>query len=231
MNVPISHIRGKFVIGEQILEPNKGNECYTGLVDDMGVYVNRDNVKSTIIEFYENTKQYYLFSEVHWYPWFKPIAAVYRVISQRIQQLNLPYSSKKTEMTGDIIAVNDGRIRTRAWLRKIESDVIFVALYSSYVKGEKTYMNIALPLPFTSMIGILELHEQNNGNLILTSRGNGNSDAGIYLTFRNIVFKLPLQEQFFIDEEPSGELIAKHRMKIFSIPFLDIDYTIVKKEK
>ena len=231
LTFPISVIRGKLVIGEQILEPNKGNESYTGLVDDMGVYINRDNVKPTIIEFYENTKQYHLFSEVHWYPWFKPIAAVYGVISQKIQQLNLPYSSKKTEMTGDIIAVNDGRIRTRAWLRKIESDVIFVALYSSYVKGEKTYMNIALPLPFTSMIGILELHEQNNGNLLLTSRGNGNSDAGIYLTFRNIVFKLPLQEQFFIDEEPNGELFAKHRMKIFSIPFLSIDYTIVKKEK
>ncbi|QUG42040.1 YndJ family protein [Psychrobacillus sp. INOP01] len=228
-NFPISLIRGKFVIGEQILEPNKGKETYNGLVDNMEVYVNKKNVKPAIVDFYENTKQYQLFSEVQWYTWFKPLAAVYRMISQRMQQLNLPYSSKKVEMTGDIIAVKDGRLKTRAWLRKIESDVIFVALYSLHQKDKKTYMNIALPLPSSSMIGILELQEKNNGDLQLTSRANSNSDAGIYLSFRKFVFKLPLQEHFLIEELPGGELYAKHRMKIFSIPFLSIDYTIVKK--
>lgn len=230
-NFPISHIRGRFVIGEQILEPNKWAQAYNGLVDNMEVYVNKGNVKPAIIDFYENTKQYRLFSEVHWHPWFKPFAAVYGKISKKIQQLNLPYSSKKVEMIGDIIAVKDGRFKTRAWLRKIESEVIFVALYSLHEKGEKTYMNIALPLPFSSMIGILDLQELNNGELLLTSHGSGYSDAGIYLSFRQFVFKLPLQEQFLIEEIPSGELYAKHRMKIFSIPFLSIDYTIVKKER
>lgn len=117
-------------------------------------------MKPSIIDFYENTKQFKLFSEVHWHTWFKPFAAVYGMISQRMQQLNLPYSSKKMKMTGDIIAVEDGRFKTRAWLRKIEAEVIFVALYSMHEKGEKTYMNIALPLPFSSMIGILELQEK-----------------------------------------------------------------------
>ena len=131
-------------------------------------------------------------------------------------------------MTGDIIAVEDGRLKTRAWLRKIGSDVIFVALYSLHEKDEKTYMNIALPLPFSSMTGILELREQDNLNLLLTSSGSDNSDAGIYLSFNKYVFKLPLHEQFLI-EEICGQLSAKHRMKIFSIPFLSIDYTIVHK--
>ncbi|MFJ7826714.1 YndJ family protein [Psychrobacillus sp. NPDC096623] len=228
-NFPISQVRGKFVIGEQILERNKGTETYNGLVDDMQIYVNKKNVKSAIIDFYENTRQYQLFSEVHWHTWFKPFAAVYGVISQKIQQLNLPYSSRKMEMIGDIITVEDNRFKTRAWLRKIESKVIFVALYSLHEKGEKTYMNIALPLPFSSMIGILELQELNNRNLLLTSHSSYTSDTGIYLTFRKFVFKLPLQEQFLIEELPNGQLFAKHRMKIFSIPFLSIDYTIVKK--
>ncbi|SDM89904.1 YndJ-like protein [Psychrobacillus sp. OK028] len=228
-NFPISHIRGKFVIGEQILERNKGTETYNGLVDNMDIYVNKKNVKPGIIDFYENTKQYQLFSEVHWHTWFKPFATVYGVISQKIQQLNLPYSSRKMEMIGDIIAVEDSRYKTRAWLRKIESNVIFVALYSLHEKGEKTYMNIALPLPFSSMIGILELQELNNGNLLLTSRGGYSFDTGIYLSIRKFVFKLPLQEQFLIEELPDGLLNAKHRMKIFAIPFLSINYTIVKK--
>lgn len=229
-NFPVSQIRGKLVIGEQILDPNKGTETYNGLVDNMGIYINKKDVKSTIIDFYENTKQYRLISEVHWYPWFKPFAAVYGVISKKIQQLNLPYSSKEMEMTGDIIAVEDGRFKTRAWLRKIESEVVFVALYSLHKKAEKTYMNIALPLPFSTMIGILELQELNNSNLLLTSRGGDSSDAGIYLSFRKIIFRLPLQEQFLIEERPGGDLFARHRMKIFSLPFLSIDYTIVKKE-
>ncbi|MEK3981296.1 YndJ family protein [Psychrobacillus sp. FSL K6-2836] len=230
-NFPISHIRGKFVVGEPILKNYKGTETYNGLVDNMEVYINKKNVKPSIVDFYENTKQFKLFSEVHWNTWFKPFAAVYGMISQRMQQLNLPYSSKKMEMTGDIIAVEDGRFKTRAWLRKIEAEVIFVALYSMHEKGEKTYMNIALPLPFSSMIGILELQEKNNGDLLLTSRANSNSDAGIYLSFHKFVFKLPLQEQFLIEELPDRDLYAKHRMKIFSIPFLSIDYTIVKKDR
>lgn len=230
-NFPISQIRGKFVVGEPTLKDYKGTKTYNGLVDNMKVYVNKKNVKPSIIDFYENTKQFKLFSEVHWNTWFKPFAAVYGMISQRMQQLNLPYSSKKMEMTGDIIAVEDGRFKTRAWLRKIEAEVIFVALYSMHEKGEKTYMNIALPLPFSSMIGILELQEKNNGDLLLTSRANSNSDAGIYLSFHKFVFKLPLQEQFLIEELPDGDLYAKHRMKIFSIPFLSIDYTIVKKDR
>ncbi|WP_277586618.1 YndJ family protein [Psychrobacillus antarcticus] len=229
-NFPISYIRGKFVIGEQILEPYKAIETYNGLVDNLDVYINKENVQPAIIDFYENTKQYQLFSEVQWHTWFKPFAAIYGLISQHIQQLNLPYSSKQMEMTGDIIAVKDGRFQTRAWLRKIESDVIFVALYSLHKNGDKTYMNIALPLPFSTMIGILELQELNNKNLLLTSQTSNNSDAGIYLSFRNSVCKLPLQEQFLIEELPSGELYAKHRMKIFSIPFLSIDYKIVKKD-
>lgn len=229
-NFPISHIRGKFVVGERILENYKGTETYNGLVDKMEVYINKKNVKPVIIDFYENTKHYQLFSEIQWYRWFKPFAAVYGMISQKMQQLNLPYSSKKMEMTGDIIAVEDGRFKTRAWLRKIESDVIFVALYSLHEKDKKSYMNIALPLPCSSMIGILELRELSNGNLLLTSNGSSYSDAGIYLSFRKIIFKLPLQEEFLIEENTGGDLFAKHRMKLFSIPFLNIDYTIVKKE-
>lgn len=228
-NLPISHIRGKFVIGEQILESYKGSGTSKGLVDNMEIYVNKKNVKPSIINFYENTKQYQLFSEIHWHTWFKPFAAIYQAISQKLQQLNLPFSSRKMEMKGDIITVEDGRFNTRAWVRKIESNIVFVALYSTHKKGEKYYMNIALPLPFSSMIGILELQEQNNRDLVLTSRGSSYTDAGIYLAFRNSIFKLPLQEQFLIGEAKDGELYAKHQMKIFNIPFLCINYTIIKK--
>ena len=224
-NFPISTIKGNFVIGEHILTGFKGKSSYNGLVDDMKIYIDKENFSPTIIDFYENTYRYRLFSEVHWHTWFKPFVAIYNLMSRKVQQLNLPYSNKQMEMTGDIVAIEDGRANTRAWIRKIETEVIFVALYSSHQTNEKTYMNISLPLPFTNMIGILELHRQGE-NLLLTSEGDNNSDAGIYLSIRKCLFKLPLQEQFLIEEIKEGQLHAKHRMRIFSVPFLTIQYVI-----
>lgn len=226
---PISNIRGKSIIGEKILSTYLGTASYNGLVDNMNMYVDRKSTPSTVIDFYENTKSYRLFLEVHWHIWFKPFAAVYKLISRKVQQLNLPYSSKQMEMTGDIVAKEDGRTNTRAWIRKIEKEVIFVALYSSHQHNNKTYMNIALPLPFSTMIGILELHQQEE-KLLLTSKGSSKSDGGIYIAFRQYVFKLPLQEQFLIEELKEGELRAKHQMRIFSVPFLTINYVINRRE-
>lgn len=222
---PISKIKGTYKIGEQILTKHRGMQQYKGLVDDMNIYLEKDNLPSTISDFYENTTDYRLFSEVHWHSWFKPFAAIYRLISKTIQQLNLPFSNKQMEMTGDIVSVEDGRTKTRAWVRKINKEVIFVALYSFHKSNNKTYMNIALPLPLSSMIGVLELHQQGD-KLLLTSKGTSKSDAGIYLAAHNYVFKLPLQEQFLIEEIKEGELRAKHEMRIFSLPFLTINYAI-----
>ncbi|WP_313893023.1 YndJ family protein [Psychrobacillus sp.] len=226
---PLSTIRGKRIIGEEILTKNLGTDTFKGLVDDMSIYVDKEKLPSSIIHFYENTTQYRLFSEVRWHSWFKPLAFIYKLISRKVQQLNLPISAKQMEMTGDIVAIEDGREKTRAWIRKIEKDIIFVALYSSYQTKGNTYMNISLPLPWSSMIGILELHQQGE-KLLLTSKGAANSDAGIYLTANKYVFKLPLQEQFLIREMKEDQLHAKHQMKIFSLPFLTIDYAIVLNE-
>ncbi|WP_240793393.1 YndJ family protein [Psychrobacillus vulpis] len=227
---PISNMRGKYVVGEQILKKNLGIHSYKGLVDNMNMYIPKKSIAPTITHFYENTTQYRLYSEVHWHNWFKPFAAIYRLISKKVQQLNLPFSNKQMEMTGDIVSIEEGRTKTRAWVRKIDKEVIFVALYSIHQANDKKYMNIALPLPWSSMVGILELHQQGD-NLLLTGNGTTNSDAGIYLAASKYVFKLPLQEQFLIEEIKEGHLHAKHEMRIFTIPFLTINYVIVIKNE
>lgn len=84
-------------------------------------------------------------------------------------------------------------------------------------------MNIALPLPYSSMVGILQLKEF-NGSLILTSEGKG--DPGVYLAAGDILFKLPLSEHFLIQETSQGSLAASHNMKIFGMHFLNIEYMI-----
>ncbi len=229
----MSAIRGKWVVGEQVLNQIVKNK-HRGLVDDMRVY-GHPSLSPRIIDFYENTTDYRLVARVKWQKWFKPFAFLYTLASKKTQQINLPFHDDKVEMTGDILALQDGvdgRNHVRAWVRKIGEDTVFVALYSQHATAQRTYMNIALPLPFATMTGILELN-QIGDQLQLTSQKTGatNSDAGIYLTFRkNQLFKLPIDENFLVREEPDGTLSAKHQMWIFTWSFLTIDYWIERKK-
>lgn len=234
---PISKVRGKKVIGEKILDKitDKNSAEYDGLVDNMGIYephISLKTLSKDIISFYENTNQYRLLAEVKWHNWFKPFAILYRLFSRQVKQINLPVSSKQAEMTGNIYPVkkeHDERESARAWVRKVNGETAFVALYSYHRTNEITYMNIALPLPRSAMIGILEL-KQNGQNLQLSSkREKPDSDAGVYLAYKQYLFKLPIEEVFQVLEAPRGGLTAKHKMWIFSIPFLTIHYSIVKR--
>lgn len=220
-NFPVSRIRGKLTAG---------NTYMSGLVDDLSEFVDIKGIQPMIVDFYEHTDKYRLFAAVHWAGWFKPVLIIYKPISRLIQQLNLPTSKKIVEMEGTIVSVNeslDGRKRPRAWVRRVNGNTVFTAIYSSHETKSRTYMNIALPLPFSTMIGILKLDNRND-TLVLSSTGEG--DQGIYLAIGTLLFRLPLSENFIIEEASTGELTAIHKMKLCGMPFLRIDYLIMAKD-
>lgn len=225
---PSSKIRGRFAHGN--------NPANLGLVDSMKIFepqLNCSTLAPTVIDFYENTTDYRLFATVKWHTWFKPFAFVYKLLSRKIAQINLPLHQKQVEMTGAIYPVTheqDGRENVRAWVRNIQQETVFIALYSTHKNNGRNYMNIALPLPFSSMFGILELNQIDN-ELQLTSKklSSPMSDAGIYLAIKKLILKLPIEEDFIVRERSDGSLIAKHKMWVFSIPFLTINYEIHHK--
>lgn len=224
---PVSKIRGRQHVADLAAEA----QIHEGLVDDMKIY-GTGPLSETIVDFYEHTKEYSLFAEVHWHTWFKPFAFFYHWISSRTEQINLPLSSAQKEMTGGIYTVKeglDGRPSVRAWHRQIDEKTVFLALYSYHQKDGETYMNIALPLPGCSMIGILELSKACDSLLLTSRKQNPSSDAGIYLSWKDHLFKLPLDEVFRVEETEDGKLSATHHMKAAGIPFLTIGYTICKK--
>src|SRR5699024_3254907 len=107
-------------------------------------------------------------------------------------------------------------------------EIVFVALYSTHSDGIRTYMNIALPLPFTSMHGILAFI-QHGEKIELTSvrKDETMNDVGIYLAFgKNGYFRLPLTETFHLQDISPGKLHAQHPRHIFKLPFLKITYNI-----
>ena len=239
---PMSRLRGKTTVGEAFLHNRNviDSKEYKGLVDKMndfhsGIF-DRVKIPVSIIRFYENTTEYELQSHIKWTRWFRPFAFCYEKISKRIGQIHLGMGGKWEPMHGFIIGImdeKDGRENVRAWLRKNEAGKsIFLALYAMHTYKNDTYMNIALPLPYSNMTGILKLRNDNN-ELIITSklRPNGKGDEGIYLHTRFFTVRLPLAETFIIKEGNDRMLTAHHKMWIFGVKFLEIDYEIKRIEE
>ncbi|MEC1261915.1 YndJ family protein [Bacillus swezeyi] len=237
----LSRIFGTWRIGADFLNRQrlKSRASYQGLADDMGIFrtseFRPEMLPPMMIDFYENTANYVLKAEIAWRPWFKPFAFIYQMFSARIGQIHLGMKSGWQAMNGSIIGVDsdkDGRENVRAWVRtNEEGETIFVALYSVHTHEKTTYMNIALPLPFSHMTGILKPKAE-DGCLILTSREpqSARGDEGIFLSTRAGTFKLPLAERFKIKAAGQDRLFAFHRMWLFGIRFLDIQYDIEKKD-
>ncbi|TCP62722.1 YndJ family protein [Baia soyae] len=235
-NFPMSRIRGGRKTGDELLQQivDLNKETPKGLVDDVQLFtpdIDLSLLAPTISDFYQHTERYRLIAKVRWSLWFYPFAFIYRFFSRRFQQLNLPISSKPVEMVGNlspILEELDGRREPRAWLRKMGEETVFVALYSYYQSQSqgRTYMNIALPLPGSAMIGILEWKQMGRDLQITSEASTPSSDSGIYLTWKKSTWKLPLREQFWVREVEPGRLEADHKMWIFGIPFLRVEYEI-----
>ncbi len=232
-----SRIYGKRKIGEEFLAniQAENNARYSGLVDDMGSLRSKDfspeKLAPLILSFYEQTIEYNMKAKVTWSTWFRPLAIVYEWFSRRIGQIHLSTNPDWYRMYSKIRGVHskkDGRERVRAWIRTNEkNETIFTALYSVYRSNGEGYMNISLPLPFSSMTGILKpYHHQEK--LVLTSRRRKSSagDEGIYLQTRAGTCPLPLSETFLIEAAHDNKLTAVHHMWLFGIKFLTVHYSI-----
>lgn len=236
---PMSRLVGNRAIGGSFLKKKKliDSNIYDGLINRMKNFASdkfdESKLSPLIADFYENTKKYSLKANIRWSVWFKPLAYLYEKISRHIQQIHLSMGGVWEPMEGDIIGVNsqeDGRNHVRAWIRKNgRGEAIFVALYSEHHHRGITYMNVALPLPYSNMTGILKMQNVDN-NLMLTSKSNNvvAGDEGIYLFTRFFTVRLPLAESFLIKQTSTTTLSANHKMWIFGIQFLEIEYIIEK---
>jgi len=89
-----------------------------------------------------------------------------------------------------------------------------------------------LPLPFGNMAGILKPSNDHGDGLVLTSKPQGQSvgDEGVYFVLQGFPLRLPLNETFHVRPDAEGSLRATHRMWMFGVPFLQIEYVIFSKE-
>ncbi|MEH6941971.1 YndJ family protein [Bacillus sp. JJ722] len=235
---PMSRVLGERRIGSDYLLRRDLIEQTNviGLVDNMQEFSSKSfdasKISTTIINFYERTHSYTMRANIQWKPWFRPLASIYNKISRKVGQIHLGLGSRWEGVNGNIVDVKstiDGRERVRAWIRENEqSETIFMALYSTHEYKDETYMNIALPLPYSNMTGILRLRNDGRNLILTSSRDAGNGDSGIYLHTSWMTIRLPLEETFYIKESDRVSLVAHHQMWIFGLKFLEIGYEIEK---
>lgn len=242
---PISPIRGKTSIGAEFLERLQlidAERRRIGLVDDFSIYERPDfhpeRVAPEIRHFYEHTTDYELSAQITWHRGFRLFSRLYSAISSRIGQLHLPSQDRPhLAMKGEIIPIKpeaDSRPDPRAWVRTDAQTgaPLFVALYSYHRTDGETYMNIALPLPFGNMTGILRIDHAEKQGITLSSvrREQGQpGDEGIILFHPWLTVRLPLSEHFHVWTE-NGRLKAEHRMWLWKWPLLTLKYDIVRKD-
>ncbi|MBT2575142.1 YndJ family protein [Bacillus sp. ISL-51] len=232
-----SRIYGKRAIGSDFLADihAETNDYYTGLVDEMNDlhsdHFSAEKLTPAILSFYEKTINYDIEAKVTWSTWFRPFAHIYERFSRRTGQIHLSMNPDWYTMHSQIKGVDsskDGRKKVRAWIRTNEKqETIFTALYSVYRSNGEGYMNISLPLPFSQMTGILKPYHHKE-SLMLTSRRrkSGAGDEGIYLQTKFGTCSLPLSETFLITAQGDNRLTAVHRMWLFGMKFLTVNYRI-----
>ncbi|MBT2651027.1 YndJ family protein [Oceanobacillus sp. ISL-73] len=238
--IPFSNINGKRKIGSDFFQRQEymSTQYYSGLVERLDDF-NQTNFNSNIVSprirhFYEQTIDYDLQSLTYWQKGFQRLSNVYKLISSRVEQINLPSHDEEDELTvrSEIIGIDDdrdGRDDVRAWVRTSKSTekAVFVAAYSHHSFANNKYINISLPLPFGHMTGILRLVNGIDDRLELTSkaRSKNKGDEGIYYVTKWFSIKLPISEHFTVWEE-EDYLKANHEMWILGKKFLTIDYSI-----
>lgn len=235
---PMSRVLGEKRIGSDFLLRKDliEEKNVVGLVDSMKQFSSdsfeASKLSATIVDFYERTNTYSMRAHIQWKPWFRPFAFIYNKFSRKVGQIHLGLGSRWESMNGNIVGVKssiDSRERVRAWIRENEqSETIFMALYSAHEYKDETYMNIALPLPYSNMTGILRLRNDESNLIVTSSRDAGNGDSGIYLHTSWMTLCLPLVETFYIKESDRVSLVAHHQMWIFGLKFLEIGYEIEK---
>ncbi|MEE2827858.1 MAG: YndJ family protein, partial [Myxococcota bacterium] len=258
--VPFSRIRSGWNIGEDFFEreglvDHQGSPV-SGLVDDLSTYKHPEfepgDLAPDVRAFYEETDRFAIYVRPHWHPSFAGAARLWRWLSGRWNQTNLPRApirdaAMKTRML-PLDDRRDGRQGVRAWIRTYRGSgqVVYAAAYSTHHVGDRPYMNIAFPLLWGHMSSILRIGRLDGrpAGLQLSSlhAGDCQGDQGVYFVLGSFVLRLPIDETIEVAPAPWAEegfrqpppeaegasVLGLHRMWVFGFPFLSLEYWLDK---
>ncbi|MCJ8331080.1 MAG: hypothetical protein HRT89_09265 [Lentisphaeria bacterium] len=213
----------------------------SGLVDGFDDLAKSLNPK--IEEFYKRTINFDLDVWTQWKPVFGSFGyIVYKLFSQRIQQLNLPQSSMDTALgiKSDIISLvdSDGKTVYRIWYRRLKKndEVVYAGIYTQCrIPSGENCLKVIFPLPQGSATVVMRMSCDSDGNLELESKGKKYGDPGFYFIVKDRkggLWKhyLPsFHERINVFEDEEGTLRADHAMSLWNCRAYDLHYKMSKK--
>jgi hypothetical protein len=243
--LPHTDINGDKKIGKDFLKRKKltkSTQQHAGLVDNLEKFARSDffpsQVHPKIRSFYENTMLYDLAAQITWHRGFRLLGKTHKVWSKKVQQINLPTNQEEiVQLDSKIVDVcNEEQYwnkNLRAWIRtyKGTDQTMFIAIYSDHYHENEQYLHITVPIPKRNLTGILRMEHGRDLSLQITSlpRRGRKGDEGLYLMIKNFSIRLPLDEHFLIWVDEYGRLQATHRIWLFGLKLLSIEYEISGK--
>lgn len=201
-------------------------------------------VNPRIEYFYRTTIDYELDVWTQWRPmWGSLDYLVYKLFSQRNQQLNLPRTSldAASGLKSDIITLLDdsGDVAYRVWFRRLQKndEVVYSGIYSHCtIPSRETCVKVIFPLPQGSATVIMRAAVDDRGNLELVSSGKDYGDSGFCFIVQDRVGHLwkhylpSFRERIFVYEDNSNILRADHSMSLWKWRTYDLRYKIRPKK-
>ncbi len=238
-DIPLSRAISRGAVRSWIENFKMSGGTESGFVPDLSVFDSPElvvaQVPQEVRRFYERTAEYSIDVAAQWHEPFGRIWAKLQSAFARWEQFALTLGSE--QLVSEIARIHlpgDPRPEVRAWLRwePQSKRTMYVATYATHKDSERVYMNIAFPLPFGTVSSILRLCLK-DATLDLTSLPHVDNagDEGVYFCFRRVRFKMPLNETIRVSlGERAGEVIAEHRMWLFGVRFVTLNYRMRSAE-
>lgn len=216
-----------------------------GLVDDMakldGGGFSADRLSAEVRAFYEQTASYRMdvWSET-FFPGNIALWLLVTTISRKVNQLNFPLSALATArgMDSEIVLLKerDGGVRYAGWYRRLKDSgrVIYTGFYMSarVPAQDRACVKVVFPMPRGNATVILKPSVDDDGNLLLSSRGSGFGDVGFYRIAdlgddRLRVWRVSrLHEEFHVYVDDANVLRCDHSIRFLGIRVLHLHYRI-----
>lgn len=250
--LPFSRLRGGWHIGPKFFAASDSLDprppAPTGIVDDLASYdrvgFQARSVHPAVRAFYERTALHGLVVTSDWRPAFRPLARLYRLLSAKVEQVNLPGPGEESEPVESAILRlserRDGRTGVRGWIRTYRRTgrALYVAAYADSRIGGATFMNIAFPLPggsLTSMLSVDPYRDRPGGMQLTTQPDTGRGPQGVYYANPIVPIRLPVNETITVYpvDNLAGHDVhveARHDVWVFGLAVLTLRYAIVPPE-
>ncbi len=187
-----------------------------------------DRVHADVRHFYEHTDRYALHVRPRWAPLVAPLAAPIVRLSERVGQLVLPLETGDwQEVCVDMVAAAPGSGNLRLYERHYaDGRAMFIAAYTTLRREDRSWLAVALPLPFSCIVSVMAMADLPDGGISLRTKPTHPGDqAGFYLTTPWLVVRLPGHEDLRVRHTADG-LVAAHRVTVFGLCVMSMDYRL-----